>query len=124
MRDNRIATAALKVAQTPSHPESVRIAALALLLMYADPYSSPSFPELVPPAGWTPGQRARVPPIGRRLHAVPQQNGEIPLSSGYVSDLLTVLRSLGASDFNPRIQYVAIEFARSLERRGTGHMDP
>jgi hypothetical protein len=117
IRDQRIASAALEIARNPSREETVRIIAIGLLFLYADPSSSISFGDMVPPPGWVPGQHVRMLSPGQGSHEIPQQVGDFPLPGGFAAETAVALRALGASDPNPRIQYVATGLARRLEHR-------
>jgi len=120
IRDQRLASAALAAARNTSNQETVRIIAIGLLFLYADPSGRLSFGELVAPDGWVPGQPVRMLPVGQSPHKIPQQDGDSPLPSEFAAETALALRSLGDSDPNPRIQYVAIGLARRLEHRALG----
>jgi hypothetical protein len=63
----------------------------------------------------------RTFPIDRRLRAIPQVDGDEPLSSGFVTETAAALRALADSDPSPRIRYAATGFARELERQAASH---
>ncbi len=117
IRDQRLASAALAVARNTSNDETVRVIAIGLLYLYADPFGSLSIPDLVPPSGWVPGQHVRMFPVGWGSHEIPQQDGDVPLSSGFAAETALALRALGHSDPSPRVQYVATGLARRLEHQ-------
>jgi hypothetical protein len=121
LRDQRLADAAVQVARNDQNPESLRVAAILLLMRYADPYTGLAVPLLAPPPGWTPGQRVRLFLGGRGSHAIPQLTGAMPLADGFASNVIREFRSIAEHASSPRVQYVAAALAARLESDRASH---
>jgi hypothetical protein len=115
LRDSRIADAATAVARDASSPDAARLAAIILLIRYADPYSGLSVRLLAVPDGWTPGRPVRTLSGGRSPHAIYQTGGASPLPAGFSGDVIRTLRSLATSDPSVRVRYASEALARRLE---------
>ena len=115
LRDQRLAEVAVQVARNDQNPEALRVAAILLLMRYADPYTGLDVSLLAVPPGWTPGHRVRLFLGGRGSHAIPQLNGAIPLDDGFANGVITEFRSLAEHATSPRVQYVAAALAARLE---------
>jgi hypothetical protein len=115
LRDARIAEAATAVAKDAGKTDAVRLAAIVLLIRYADPYSGLSVRLLAVPQGWTPGRPVRSLSGGRSPHAIYQTGGGSALPPTFTNDVIRLLRSLASSDPSVRVRYAAEALARRLE---------
>jgi hypothetical protein len=107
VRDQRLADAATAIAKDVRKSDAVRLAAIILLVRYADPHTGLAVSLLTPPISWQPGQNVRMIQGGRSPHAIPQVTGDVPLSSTFANDVVATLRTLGEGDPSRRVQYVA-----------------
>jgi len=100
IRDEQIFNAVRAVSLNTAVPTLTRLAALRVLAAYVNHRILTSFEFLTPPV--IPGVRPR----GYRDHGMPI-DGSSPLHPGAAQEIRDLLRSLAASDPDPRVRYAA-----------------
>jgi hypothetical protein len=106
--DERVFEAAARVAESGSHPNSVRVAALVAIARLAKPAANLNTMEVVPPDTIT----LICPLLGGRNH-VPQFEVSIPVSASGPTE---IIRRVAADRSQPReVWYAAAVLARSIE---------
>ena len=105
LRDRRLLTGLLTIAQDPSESDEIRLGALIALTQYILPYSHTTVRELLDPSG---NPLAVVD--HRRL-----TEGAEPLTKGDLAEARTLIESIAASDADPVVaraaEYLAAQIA-------------
>jgi hypothetical protein len=110
VNDRRVYQAARAVLLDPSRPESVRLAALEVLVTGFNPKVTVSFPTPTKP------MYSSYVAIGHVSHP-PGRKAPQPVGSEAQEDVLSILRQLAVSDPTERIRKVAAELGPLLKQR-------
>jgi hypothetical protein len=107
IRDQRLADAASSIAGDENAPDHIRVAALILLVRYADTYTGLSPADLRVPAGWVPGRHVRPIVGGHGSHRIPQVDGGTPLPAAFAAESIERLQAVAESTTSLRVRYAA-----------------
>jgi hypothetical protein len=124
IRDGRLAEVAIRIAHDSRFPETRRVAAMLLLVRYADPYTGLAVSLLAPPPDWNAGQDVRMIVGWGSSHPIPQLTGHVPLPEDFTSNIIAELKSVAAASTDARVQYVATGLAKRLEFQAPQRSDP
>ena len=109
MRDQRIFDAVLSVAGSRDVAPIIRLAALSVLVSYADPVLDVSLERLEKPK--------ENELLGHVTHFAPSE-GAVPLAAGDLPALMSLLRTLAEQEPDPQVAAAARYLLRGFEARG------